>query len=262
MGRVLKKVILIILIALLGLGVTLIVLLTAGPREIKPYKSQYESLEEFKRDKFFKTLQTIDDNAENTLEASIDNNDANEILYHSLKQNNDKAGFTAFEAAIADGLINVYLQSKLLDILPVQYHLQLMPILREDRICFKLERVMIGKITIPKGLIFDHMAKMENHKITLDPKEHLIIPRKGMPPQLKLKKLTSEDGSLRMEVEANIKTLKDLKEVVKAALPTPIGYLVEVAPLEKLMDMDSNLPEFFSLRHVKIATNLILKFKR
>ncbi|URZ14227.1 hypothetical protein [Clostridium felsineum] len=95
---------------------------------------------------------------------SISEDDLNNILYTYIK---DKVNLTGLETTVDSNRIKIYANTDILQVLPTQAIFEFVPYMKNDTVNFKLEKVSLGRITIPKSYYPDILKKINSDYISV-----------------------------------------------------------------------------------------------
>ncbi|MCR3760490.1 hypothetical protein KYB31_16040 [Clostridium felsineum] len=96
---------------------------------------------------------------------SISEDDLNNILYTYIK---DKVNLTGLETTVDSNRIKIYANTDILQVLPTQAIFEFVPYMKNDTVNFKLEKVSLGRITIPKSYYPDILKKINSDYISVN----------------------------------------------------------------------------------------------
>ncbi|URZ02873.1 hypothetical protein [Clostridium felsineum] len=96
---------------------------------------------------------------------SISEDDLNNILYTYIK---DKVNLTGLETTVDSNRIKIYANTDILQVLPTQAIFKFVPYMKNDTVNFKLEKVSLGRITIPKSYYPDILKKINSDYISVN----------------------------------------------------------------------------------------------
>ncbi|URZ08790.1 hypothetical protein [Clostridium felsineum] len=96
---------------------------------------------------------------------SISEDDLNNILYTYIK---DKVNLTGLETTVDSNRIKIYANTDILQVLPTQAIFEFVPYMKNDTVNFKLEKVSLGRITIPKSYYLDILKKINSDYISVN----------------------------------------------------------------------------------------------
>lgn len=96
---------------------------------------------------------------------SISEDDLNNILYTYIK---DKVNLTGLETTVDSNRIKIYANTDILQVLPTQAIFEFLPYMKNDTVNFKLEKVSLGRITIPKSYYPDILKKINSDYISVN----------------------------------------------------------------------------------------------
>lgn len=174
-----------------------------------------------------KTLETIEYNkVSSSLNISfiLTEKDLDNILYESMKNNMAVDGI---ETDIDIDSIKVYINSRLLQVIPTQYSLEFTPSIKDNTLVLNLKNAKIGRVSIPKSFVLNRLKENSSSYISINNTDNYISINKNAVDPFKINSFNIEDGKLRLNLNYSIKSIEDITNLFSHKMPEDITNYVK-----------------------------------
>lgn len=172
------------------------------------------------------SLNEVEFNNENrSLQTSVSltEDDINNLIYNAIK---NKVSVSAIETDINDD-IKIYVNSDLLNIIPTQYSVEIVPSLKNNSLGFSIKSVQIGRIPVPKKLILTMLEESNSTNFSVDAENNYVtISTKPIEP-FKLVSFTMGDKKIGIKTSYSINSLDDIKRLLQSNVSESIKSLLK-----------------------------------
>lgn len=172
------------------------------------------------------SLNEVEFNNENrSLQTSVSltEDDINNLIYNAIK---NKVSVSAIETDINDD-IKIYVNSDLLNIIPTQYAVEIVPSLKNNSLGFSIKSAQIGRIPVPKKLILTMLEKSNSTNFSVDAENNYVtISTKPIEP-FKLVSFTMGDKKIGIKTSYSINSLDDIKRLLQSNVSESIKSLLK-----------------------------------
>lgn len=206
-----------ILIILAGLF-----LISSNEKLEKPDPEIYKGLDDFKTKKTAQLYKSVLLSANKKASLEINEQELNDLIAIAI-QNYEKSAdaieISGYSTKINKENIVIKLDSKLINLIPTQYALEIKPSIVDNRINFVVTGFKVGKLPIGSRVILKQLQTSDKIDYYVDIQQQSIVIENRYPKQMIFNDIKLEQGKLSMEITMSVKNLKDVMEIIGTVLP-------------------------------------------
>jgi len=211
-------------------GVFMVLMISTNEKLEKQEPMIYKSLDDFKNKKLTDAYKNMILKVDKKVQLEVDEQELSDliaILVKEYEKQDDSIPINGYSAQIDSDRITIRLDSKLLEQLPVQYVLELLPSIEDNRLVLFVSKFKVGKLSIDPKIVLKQIKASDKDNYSVDLQKQSIVLKNKYSEQIILKDIQLGQGKVSMGIELSINNVKDLINVLGKVLPEDLKVLVD-----------------------------------
>lgn len=227
-----RMVIPLVILAFLFLsGIFLVIMISTNGTLDKMEPTMYKSLDDFKTKKITEAVRNMVSNTDRKVQLEITEQELNELialLVKDFEKNFDNIVINGYRAEIDAKSLILRLDSKLLEWLPTQFVVKIIPSIQNGAIYLKISEIKVGKLPVNPKIILKQIKASDKSNFSIDLDQQSIMLINKYAEQMMLKDVELEKGKAVLKVEIKIDSLNDLAGILNNVIPDGLKKLFGV----------------------------------
>ncbi|MGI6537930.1 MAG: hypothetical protein ACOX22_06275 [Caldicoprobacterales bacterium] len=224
-------------------GVFFIILIAANESLPLEERADDISIEDIKNKIVYEAFRQVISSMKPEVAIVLSREEISQLVSYSLEEymeDNPEIIIYAYKGEITGNSLVIRIDSKLFQVLPVQYVLEFMPVINNNCLGATLISANIGKLPISKDLVMKKM-RINNKNILIDKETYSISFVNTLPEHIIFTGFELKDEAAYIQAYLSIKDINDLIKLVQTVLPEDIKELLTELITDKIGDFIDNI---------------------